>query len=457
MAELKRAIGPAQLMLLGIGSMLGAGIYGLVGKAAGVMGGAVWMAFLVAMVAALLTGVSYASIASRYPKAGGAAYVAQRAYRAPWLSYLIGLAIVCSGLGSIATQAKVVAENLNTLVGLDLGFEIAGAPAGVLAIAIGFLILVAGLVYRGITESLWANAVCTLVETLGLVLIIAVGVRFWGQAELFEAPAGPENPTGALSAILILQGSILTFFSFLGFEDMLNVAEEVERPERTIPVALIGAMIVASVIYMAISITAVSVVSWRELAEAPGPLKLVIERAAPWFPAMAFTFITIAAVANTALVNYVMGSRLLYGMARQGLLPTVLGRVHRVRQTPHVATGVLLVVVVGLQFAGDISQLAGATVLLLLLVFTLVNGALIVLKYREGDLTGCFNAPVFVPALGAVVCLLMIVARVQQDAWRSPIIAGAIIAVILLLYAITRVLTPTGANPIGASPCKTGS
>lgn len=456
MAELKRAIGPAQLMLLGIGSMLGAGIYGLVGKAAGVMGGAVWMAFLVAMAAALLTGVSYASIASRYPKAGGAAYVAQRAYRAPWLSYLVGLAIVCSGLGSIATQAKVVAENLNTLVGLDLGFDIAGAPAGVLLIAIAFLLLVAGLVYRGITESLWANAICTLVETLGLVLIIAVGMRFWGQADLFEAPTGPANPSGSLSASLILQGSILTFFSFLGFEDMLNVAEEVERPERTIPVALIGAMIVASLIYMAVAITAVSVVPWRELAEAPGPLKLVIERAAPWFPAVAFTFITIAAVANTALVNYVMGSRLLYGMARQGLLPEALGRVHGVRRTPHVATAVLLVVVVGLQFAGDITQLAGATVLLLLLVFTLVNGALIVLKLREGNIAGCFNAPIFVPALGAAVCLVMIVGRVREDDWRGPAIAGAIIAAILVLYAISRRLAPPGATPTNGIPSETG-
>ena len=136
MTELKRAIGPAQPMLYGIGSMLGAGIYGLVGKAAGVMGGAVWMAFLVAMLAALLTGISYASIASRYPKAAGASYAAQRAYRAPWLSYLIGLVVICSGLASIATQSKVVAENLNALFGLDFGLSIAGAPVEILAIAI---------------------------------------------------------------------------------------------------------------------------------------------------------------------------------------------------------------------------------------------------------------------------------------------------------------------------------
>jgi len=435
---LKRAIGPLNLTLMGVGSMLGAGIYGLVGKAAGVMGGAVWMAFLVAMVAALLTGISYASIASRYPRAGGAAYATQRAYRLPWLSYVVGLAIACSGLGSIATQAKVVAENLNTFIGLDLGFSLAGAPAGILLISVGFLLLVSALVYRGIAESMWANAVCTVVETLGLVLIIAVGMRFWGQADLLEAPAIPGNPTGAITAGLILQGSILTFFSFLGFEDMINVAEEVERPHRTIPIALIAAMIVASLIYIAVSVTAVSVVPWRELAAAPGPLKLVIERAAPWFPAVGFTLITIAAVANTALVNYVMASRLLYGMSRQGLLPASLGRVHSKRQTPYVAIGLLLVAVIGLQFAGDISELAGATVLLLLVVFAVVNGALIVLRRREGKIEGAFNCPVVIPALGVAICLLMIGGRLIDGSARSPVIAGGMIVAILALYGLTR-------------------
>jgi APA family basic amino acid/polyamine antiporter len=439
MAELKRAIGPLQLTLLGVGSMLGAGIYGLVGKAAGVMGGAVWIAFLVAMAAALLTGVSYASIASRYPKAGGAAYVTQRAYRTSWVSFVVGLAIVCSGLASIATQAKVVAENLNVMAGLKLGVTVAGAPAEILLIAVGFLLLVAGVVYRGITESLWANALCTVLESLGLVLVIAVGVRFWGQADLLQAPPSPGNATGSLSAALMLQGSMLTFFSFLGFEDMLNVAEEVERPERTIPVALIAAMIIASAIYMAVSVTAVSVVPWQELAAAPGPLRLVIERAAPWFPAVGFTVITIAAVANTGLVNYVMASRLLYGMSRQGLLPKAMGRVHGVRQTPHVAIAVLLAAVIGLQFAGDITDLAGATVLLLLLVFCVVNGALVMLIRREGKLEGCFNAPLVVPALGAVVCLAMIVAQARQDDGRGFAIAGGIVVLIMALYLLSRI------------------
>lgn len=438
MTELKRSIGPVQMMLYGIGSMMGAGIYGLVGKAAGLMGSAIWMAFLLAMSAALLTGLSYASIASRYPRAGGAAYVTERAYRKPWLAYLIGLMVVASGIASTATQSKVVAVNINSLIGLDSGISFAGAPLEIVLIAIGFLLLIAGIVYRGITESLWANAVCTVIEAGGLILVVAVGMRFWGQTSLFEVPPGPVETESALTAGLLLQGAILTFFSFLGFEDMLNVSEEVKHPERNMPIAMIGAMLVVSVIYIAVSITAVSVVPWQELAAAPGPLRAVIERAAPWFPAIGFTFITIAAVANTALVNYVMGSRLLYGMAQQKLLPAALGKIHQTRRTPHIAVGVLFVVVAGLQLAGNITQLASATVLLLLIVFATVNGALIILKRREGNLAGRFNAPVIVPVLGSMICLAMILGQLFQGDVRAPLIAGGLVALILTAYVLTR-------------------
>jgi len=437
MAELKRTVGPGQLMLYGIGSMMGAGIYGLVGRAAGVMGGAMWMAFLLAMVAALLTGLSYASIISRYPRAAGAAYATQRAYRWPWLTYLVGLVVVASGISSAATQSKVVAINLVSLFGLDSGVTIAGAPLEVLLLALGFILIVCGFVWRGISESLWANAVCTIIEAAGLVMVIVVGFRFWGDVDLSQVPATPVNPAGMLTAALLLQGALLTFFSFLGFEDMMNVAEEVKHPERNMPIAMLGAMAVVCILYMGVAITAVSVVPPDELAAAPAPLRAVIERAAPWFPAIGFTFITIAAVANTALVNTIMGSRMLYGLAKQGLLPQALGTVHAKRQTPHIAVTVLFAIIVVLQFAGDISQLASATVLLLLLVFTIVNGALILLKRREGNKPGSFNAPIIVPVLGVLACLALIGGQALQVDWRAPAIAGGIVAVILTLYFTT--------------------
>ncbi len=437
MTSLNRAIGPGQMMLYGIGSMMGAGIYGLVGKAAGILGSAMWMAFLVAMVAALLTGLSYASIASRYPKAAGAAYATHRAYGRPWLSYVVGLAVVASGIASSATQSKVVALNLNSLLGWQTGLSVAGVPLEIILLAVGFLMLVGAVVYRGISESLWANTVCTLIEAGGLVLVIAVGFRFWGDTDLTQIPVTPANPDGALTGALLLQGAVLTFFSFLGFEDMLNVSEEVKRPERNMPIAMIGAMLIVSVLYLAVSVTAVSTVPWQELAEAPAPLRAVVARAAPWFPAVGFTFITIAAVANTALVNTVMGSRMLYGLSRQGLLPAALGKVHGRRRTPHVAILVLFVIIALLQFAGDITQLAGATVLLLLIVFTIVNAALVVLKRRDGDMPGRFNAPVLVPMLGAAVCLVMIGGQVMQSDWRGPAIAIGMIAAIGIAYLLS--------------------
>jgi APA family basic amino acid/polyamine antiporter len=424
---LNRTVGYTQLTLFGLGSMLGAGIYGLIGQAAGVLGGAVWMGFAVAMVAALLTGLTYASIGSRYPRAAGAAYVAQRAYGRPLLTYVVGLAVVCSGLTSIATQSRVIAANLQVLAA-----PLAAVPEQLLAI--GFIIFVAAVLLRGIRESLWFNAICTAVEAGGLLFVIVIGVRFWGSADLLEMPP---LEGGDIAALVVMQGAVLTFFSFIGFEDMLNVSEEVKEPRRTLPAALISAMIAATLIYMAVAITAVSVVPWRELADAPGPLAEVVRRAAPWFPAVGFTLITIFAVANTALVNYVMGSRLLYGLARQGLAPAPLGAVHATRRTPHIAIGVLFVVIVALSMMGDIRDLASATVLLLLSVFVVINVAYVILKRREGEPRGAFEAPPIVAILGAVICLAMIVARLGQGDWRPPAIAGGLILAILALYAAT--------------------
>jgi amino acid transporter len=421
---LLRTIGPFQLMLYGLGSMLGAGIYGLVGKAAGQLGNAVWMAFLVSMVAALLTGLSYASIASRYPKAGGAAYVTHRAYGKPLLSYLIGLAVVCSGLTSIATQSNVVAANVKALFGWD--------AVPIEALALGFLLIVAGVLVRGIRESLWFNLVCTGIEASGLLLVIAVGLDHWGSTDLLEMA-----PHDGSVALVVMQGAVLTFFSFIGFEDMLNVSEEVKDPRRNMPLAMISAMLIATAIYMAVAITAVSVVPWRELAAAAGPLTEVVARAAPWFPAVGFTFVTIFAVANTALINYLMASRMLYGMSHQGLMPKVFGKVHATRQTPHVAIAVLFVVVAALALVGDIKELASATVLLLLCVFVVVNMALVVLKRRKGEPTGAFEVPILVPVLGSLICLALIVVRVSEGHWLAPAIALGLLVMIGVLFVIT--------------------
>ena len=425
--QLRRSIGPVQMALYGLGSMLGAGIYGLIGKAAGQVGNAVWLAFLVALVVALLTALSYASLGSRYPRAAGAAYVTERAYGFPLLSFMVGLALVCSGLTSIATQSQVFAANIAALFGIE------SLPVSLLAL--GFLLILTGLVFRGIRESMWVNVLCTLVEAGGLVLVILVGMSYWGSVDYFETPV---LPGGDHTILLVMQGAVLAFFAFIGFEDMYNVAEEVREPERTLPLGLILAMAVAALLYIAVAVTAVSVVPWGELAEAPGPITEVMARAAPSVSPVVFTAITLFAVANTALVNYITASRLIYGMARQGLLPGSLGDVHATRQTPHIAIAALLLVLAPLALLGTISELAAATVLLLLLVFMVVNGALFILKGRKGEHRGRFEIPRFVPALGATVCFVLIAVRVGSGDVVAPLLAGGLLLGALVIYAAMR-------------------
>ena len=422
-----RSIGPFQLTLYALGSMIGSGIYGLIGKAAGQAGNAVWLAFLVALVAALLTSMSYASLGSRYPRAGGAAYVTQRAFGVPLLSFTVGIALICSGLTSVATQSKIFAANITQLFGVE------SLPPS--ALAFGFLLFMTGIVFRGIRESMWVNVVSTLIEATGLLIVITAGMSYWGSINYFETP--PERANDGLG-LIVLQASILTFFAFIGFEDAINVAEECKNPSRTIPLGLAFATGIAAILYIAISVTAVSVVPWQDLATAPSPLTEVMRRAAPGFPAWVMTAIALFSVGNTALINYITASRLVYGMARQGMLPERLGLVHEIRATPHIAISALFLLLVPLVLAGSIADLAAATVLLLLLVFMAVNGALFVLKRRAGEPAGAFELPTAMPLLGFIVCAILLLTRLASSDWAAPAIAGAMILGSVLLYAVLR-------------------
>ena len=420
-------MGAGMLALYGLGSMLGAGIYGLVGKAAGLLGGMVWASFLVAMAAALLTGLSYAALGSRYPRAGGAAYIIQRAFGRRWLAYAAGLCVVASGMTSMATGSRIVAANVQTLFGLE------ALPLTLIAIA--YLALLCALVWRGLRESLWLNALCTLVEAGGLILVVVVGSRFWGQADLLVLPTEQD---WAATGLLLTQSAVLTFFAFIGFEDTLNVSEEVKNPARNVPLGLIGAMLGATVLYLLIAITAVSVVPWQTLAAAPAPLGAVMERAAPWLPAVVYTVVTIFAVANTALINFVMASRLLFGMARQGLLPKRLASIHPTRNTPHIAAVAIFIAVSLLLMVGDVSQLAAATVILLLAVFTLMNAAQIVLTRRAGEPQASIRVPMIVPLLGGSICAALLIVRAATGEIVAPLIAGALAVGVGILYLATR-------------------
>ena len=426
-ATLARHMGLFSLVVYGVGDMVGAGIYGTIGVAAGFLGNAVWLSFVISMVAALLTGLSYASLGSRYPRAGGAAYITQRAYGFPFLSYAVGLAVAASGLTSMAAGANVFAQTLSSSF-----LPIPPALAVIL-----FVLLMAGINLAGIRESMWANLICTIVEVGGLVFVIVVGARYWGSVDYLQPPAG-----GTLTPAVLLSGAVLTFYAFIGFEDMLNVSEEVKNPERNLPLGIIFAVSIVTLLYIAVSITAVSVVDASYLADPQrgAPLAQITAKAAPWLPKWVYGAITLFAVGNTALLNYVMGSRLLYGMARQGLVPARLGHVHGKTRTPHVAIAVLSALVLILAFSGDIKELASSTSLLLLTCFCLINSALLVLKYRKDEPPGQFEVPWFVPTLGAVVCAGLIAFRLfaAKGELRAPLIACVILAGISALYVVLK-------------------
>ena len=428
MTGLKRHMGLGALLIYGVGDMLGAGIYGLVGKAAGLMGHLVWLGFLGAMLAAVFTGLSYACLGSRYPKAAGAAYVTGRAWGMPFLTWLVGLTVAASGLTSMATGSRVIAGYLQKF----------GLAVDTVPLAIGTLLLVAGVVYRGIRESTWMNAICTGVELTGILIVIGVTLPYWGTVSLAQPPQ--PDMDGFDLFRLTMQGAVLTFFAFVGFEDLLNVAEEAKNPERDLPLALVGAIAIATVLYMAVAIGAVNVLPTAALAASKAALVDVVAAAAPAIPPQLFTGIGIFAVANTALLNLIMGSRLLYGMSKQGLLPAVIGRIHPVRQTPHVAIAVLLGIVILLMLTADIDHLAAATSLLLLSAFVVVNLSLVVLMLRPGEAKGGFEVPLPVPILGALICGALIVARVLDPAAdaRAPTIAGVVLLVLAGLFFVAR-------------------
>jgi len=419
---LHRHIGLFALVVYGVGDILGAGIYALIGKAAGEMGNAIWMAFLASMIAAGLTGLSYASLGSRYPRAGGASFFTHHAFKNNFLAYVIGLAALSSGVTSMAAGSRAFAGYFTTLV--------SAVPVDLVVVA--FCFVVAGVVIRGIRESMWMNMLCTGIELGGLLLVIAVGAKFLGTIN-YTSAVTVSNPAGDLSISLILSGAVLTFYSFVGFEDIINVSEEVKNPESNMPKGILLAVLIASIIYITISLVAVSVIPATELAASSAPLVDVVKRAAPWFPPIAFAFIAMFAVANTALLNFIMGSRLIYGMANQGLMPKVLAKVSRTR-TPYIASLAVLGFMLVLALTGNIASLARATSVLLLICFMTVNAALLVLKHRKGEPKGRFEIPSIVPLLGALVCAVML-SYAKLEELR---VAGAILVVIVVLYFVIK-------------------
>jgi APA family basic amino acid/polyamine antiporter len=427
-SPLRPAITRRMLTVFVIGDVLGAGIYALAGEVAGKVGGAIWTSFLLAGILAAFTATAYAELVTKYPQAAGAALYAHKAYRRPFLTFLIAFAVMCSGVASAATLA--------TAFGGDYLSEFVTLPKMVVAAAfIGFLALVN---FRGIKESVQLNLGLTAIELTGLALVVVIGAAFLfdgggDPARAFEFKAGEAVP------LAILSGASLAFFALIGFEDSVNVAEETKEPSRVFPTALFTGLAIALGVYILVTLVAGMAVPTDDLAASDGPLLEVVQLGPLAMNTKVFSAIALFALANGALINMIMASRLIYGMAQQGIVPTPMGRVHGERRTPWVAIIFVAALALVLCALGDLESLADTTVLLLLAVFVTVNIAVLVLRRDPVEHTH-WHAPTVLPVLGAVACAGLIVQKAFDDAIIFAY-AGGLIALGVVLCLISRALT----------------
>lgn len=416
MPALARHLGLWALIIYGIGDILGAGIYALVGKVIGTAGNFAWVSFVLAASVAILTGLSYAELSARYPVAAGAAAFVRRAFSGKLIATLIGVLVLSTGLVSAATVTVAFSGYLAQLT-----------PINPLLAQWLLVTAISLLNFRGIRESSNVNLVFTAIELSGLIAVILVG------ASLVDASAIPRlwQNAAQLDALPILTGVTLAFFAYVGFEDLCNLAEECKHPARDLPRAIVTAIIVTTAVYLLVTALLIITIPEAAIADSATPLLLVFERAGMTWVFGAFSVVAMIAITNTGLINLIMASRLLYGMSREGLLPVFISRIHAGRQTPWVGVVIGYVLVLVLVFTGGLKILAQTSSFLILLTFCLVHVSLIRIQRRKESHTG-MRFPTIVPIIGACACAGLLCIYPAAVYLRSLIVIGIGVAVWLV-------------------------
>ena len=446
--DLKRVMGPKLLLLFIVGDILGTGVYALTGAVAGEVGGASWAPFLVAFAVATVTACSYLELVTKYPQAAGAALYTHKAFGVHFVTFLVAFTVMSSGITSASTASYAFASFLNDGFSLDLPT----GGGGLMLISIGFMVALALVNFRGVGESIKLNVVLTMVELSGLLLVIFIGLYAITQGNAnFDRVVVFESAEGKGTFIAVATATALAFFAMVGFEDSVNMAEECTDPGRDFPKMMLTGLGVTGVIYVLVAITAVALVPVGDLTdtEKGQALTQVVEAGAPGLPFdTIFPFIGMFAVANSALINMLMASRLLYGMANQDVLPRAFGKVHPSRRTPWVSIIFTTAIAVGLivyvvrasgteDGTANVALLGGTTALLLLLVFSVVNIAVLIL--RKDDVGhDHFRTPTFLPVVGALTCAFLAGpwARSEENQAQYKIALG-LLAVGVVLWAVT--------------------
>ncbi|PZT71394.1 amino acid permease [Streptomyces sp. SW4] len=428
---MRRAIGPRLLILFVIGDILGTGIYATTGQVAGKVGGALWLPFVIGFVVAILTAASYVELVGKYPKAAGAALYTQKAFEIPFLTFIVAFMVMCSGLSSASAAARAFSG--------DYLAEFTDVLPPTL-VAILFVLALAALNLRGVSESVKTNVVLTLVELTGLLVILAIGA--WavlsGDGEPSRLGEFQAGDTGYALVTSVLGATALGFFAFVGFEDSVNMAEETKDPVRTFPRAIFIGVAVTGTVYVLVALVSSLLVDHRVLKDSSGPLLEVVKAGGLDFPPKLFALIALFAVTNSALINIMMASRLCYGMANERILPRALGRVLPRRRTPVVGIVFVSLLAIGLVSTGEIAGLGDTTAFLLLCVFAVVNIAVLVLR-RDRVEHAHFRTPTALPVLGAVTSLVLASPLADRPA-HVYIRAGVLLAVGIGLWAVNKLV-----------------
>ncbi len=395
MSELKRHMGLFQLTMYGVGLTLGAGIYVLIGEAAGFTGNSMWISFGLGAIVAIFAGLSYAELTTLFPRAAAEYVFVKNAFKSEFIGFLVGWLTVITSM----------------IVGATVALGFGGYFAQFLDIPITIsAILLLGLLsfvsFIGIKQSAWTNTIFALITIAGLGIIIFLGFTI----EVSEPVDYFDTPNGITGIILAF---ILIFFAFIGFEDMANVAEEVKRPKRTLPRAIILSIIITAGIYILVSLSSVRVLNWEELGQSSAPLADIATRGLGLEGGIIMTAIALFATASTVLITMIAGARILYGMARSNSLPIIFGKIHSKTGTPWIAVIGIFVTSATFALVGDIVIVANIVVFAVVITFAMVNLSVILLRYVKPDEERPFRVPLnigkfpILPLFGFVVTIYM--------------------------------------------------
>lgn len=393
MVELERSLSFWEITLMSIGIILGAGIYVLIGEAAGLSGNGIWLSFIIAAFVASITGLSYAELSSRFPEAG-AEYVYIDNSFGKLFAWIVGWLIIAGSVIGGATVAIGFSRYFSALFNTPI-----------LIISFIVLLIIGLILIAGVQETATLTIIFMIIEALGLIIIIFIGIPYIGKVNYLEFANGLEG---------VIEAGVLIFFGYLGFEGITRLAEETENPEKNIPRAIIFSLAITTVVYILVGISAISVIPWNELANAKAPLSLIAETLFGHNSFLILSVIALFSTFNTALVMLLSGSRIIYGIAKKDALPKILLRVQKKLKTPYIAIIFIIIASMFFLLIEDLQTIANLTNFTIFAVFISVNSAVIYLRYKNPVNSG-FRIPLSIgklpifPCIGIVTSVFMII------------------------------------------------